>query len=107
MQIHDLQIDVMRGSSPSNTWLTFSLQNGFNDLDERFWESQENRIRILNAMLERGLPVDVSFLNGAAALSRCALLLSIRPILISSAHSPDLHPKLCIHAKTLADSLLL
>jgi hypothetical protein len=35
-------------------------QNGFNDLDERFFESQENRLRILNALLDRGLPVDVS-----------------------------------------------
>lgn len=37
-------------------------QNGFNDLDEQFWESQENRLRILNALLDRGLPVDVSIL---------------------------------------------
>ncbi|KPM46101.1 hypothetical protein AK830_g561 [Neonectria ditissima] len=35
------------------------FMNGLNDIEEQFWQSQENRARILAALQAKGLPVDV------------------------------------------------
>jgi hypothetical protein len=35
-------------------------QNGLDEIEEQFYESQENRARILNSLYDKNLPVDVS-----------------------------------------------
>lgn len=37
-----------------------SPQNGLDEIEEQFYESQENRARILNSLYDKNLPVDVS-----------------------------------------------
>lgn len=40
--------------------LTILAQNAIDDLEEQFYEGQENRARILFSLNAKGLPVDVS-----------------------------------------------
>ncbi|KAF4975204.1 hypothetical protein FZEAL_7974 [Fusarium zealandicum] len=35
------------------------FKNGFDEIEEQFFESQENRLRILNSLLDKGLAVDI------------------------------------------------
>jgi hypothetical protein len=35
-------------------------QNGFEEIEEQFYEGTENRLRILDSLAKKGLPVDVS-----------------------------------------------
>lgn len=43
------------------TWTDKILQNGYDELEDLFYQSQENRARVLSSLHSRGLPVDVSF----------------------------------------------
>ena len=59
--------------------LTLSLsQNGVDDMLEQFYESQENRLRILAALHSKDLPIDVSHFSSLFSIC-CIDFISARP----------------------------
>lgn len=63
--------------------LTRTLQNALSDVLEQFYESQENRLRILAALHSKDLPVDVSFHHiQVVILISCLFYISSMPPLV-------------------------
>lgn len=77
--------------------LTRTLQNALSDVLEQFYESQENRLRILAALHSKDLPVDVSFHHSQVVILSVVYYIHIHsmpPLVLFSPLRPHI---LCQH----------